>query len=156
MILKIQTGLDNEILRTQVSSVRNFDASLKKDVQNMEETMTQKDTKTKVKGVGLAANQVGLNKRIILVTLGVGGKRTKIVPMINPEILWLSKHTSIKEEGCLSIPEVYKKISRPSKVQARWQNIEGNWCEKKFDDWDARIFLHEFDHLEGVLFTDYL
>ena len=155
--MKVITGEKNEILRTKCEVVTNFDENLAKLLDEMQETMLYEDPETGLIGVGLAANQVGINQRIILITLGVGTKKAgKILPMINPEILELSKETVKMEEGCLSLPNVFGKVVRPAKVKVKWQNLAGNWCERKFEGWDARIFLHEFDHLEGVLFTDYL
>ena len=123
----------------------------------MEETMTTPDPKTEIKGVGIAANQVGISKRIILITFNYEtNKKWKITTMINPEILEVSQKETAMEEGCLSVPGEFGKVKRPTKVKVKWQNILGNWCEKKLDNWDARIFLHEYDHLEGKLFTDYL
>ncbi len=156
-MLTIETGTENKILRTHCEPVTKFDDGLKSLIQEMEATMTAPDPETGIKGVGLAANQVGKNLRLLLMTLNVNtNKDHKIVAMINPEILELSKEKIEMEEGCLSLPGKFFKLSRPAKVKVRWQNEEGNWCEKKFEKWDARIFLHEYDHLEGILFTDYL
>lgn len=156
-MMKLELGEDNKILRTKCETVQCFDENLAKLLEEMQETMLYEDPETGLIGVGLAANQVGLNKRIMLITLGVGTKKAgKVLPIINPEILELSNDKVSMEEGCLSLPNVYGKVMRPSKVKVKWQNVAGNWCEKKFDGWDARIFLHEYDHLEGVMFTDYL
>jgi peptide deformylase len=156
-MLHIQTGETNEILRTKCEPVTEFDSALVTLIKEMEETMLSEDPKTGVKGVGLAGNQVGEGKRILLITQNVCTRKDhKVLAMVNPEILELSKKEVTMEEGCLSLPEQFAKISRPAKVKVRWQNVEGNWCEKKLVKWDARIFLHEYDHLEGVLFTDYL
>ncbi len=157
-MLKILTAdKDNKTLRTRCEEVTVFDEKLKNIVEEMFETMTTPLPKSEIKGVGIAANQVGIMKRIIIVTFNYETtKKYKITTMINPEILEISKNKISMEEGCLSLPDKYAKITRPSKVKVRWQNINGNLCEKKLDKWDARIFLHEFDHLEGKLFTDYL
>ena len=156
-MMKVITGENNEILRKKCEKVTEFDENLAKFVSEMQETMLYEDPETGLVGVGLAANQVGVNKRIILITLGVGTKKAgKVLPMINPEILELSDEKVKMEEGCLSLPNVFGKVVRPAKVKVKWQNLAGNWCERKFDKWDARIFLHEFDHLEGIMFTDYL
>jgi peptide deformylase len=153
----IQTGDKNPILRTVTKLVSIFDDKLEILVEEMIETMTAPDKKTGVRGVGLAANQVGIDARILLLTLNVSTKKEhKIVPMINPEVRERSKHEIWMEEGCLSVPDVFFKVKRATKVKVRWQNLAGNWCERKFDKWDARIFLHELDHLDGKLFTDYL
>jgi peptide deformylase len=153
----IQTGETNSILRTKCEPVTLFDNSLVEFITEMQETMLADDPKTGIRGVGLAGNQVGAGKRVLLVTQNVGTKKeTKVLAMVNPEIIECSKKEVTMEEGCLSLPGQFAKISRPAKVKVKWQNVEGNWCEKKLDKWDARIFLHEYDHLEGILFTDYL
>ncbi len=153
----IQTGETNAILRTKCEPVTLFDESLSAFIIEMQETMLAEDPKTGIKGVGLAGNQVGEGKRLLLITQNVGTKKeNKVLAMVNPEIIEHSKRTVVMEEGCLSLPGQFAKLSRPSKVKVRWQNMEGNWCEKKLEKWDARIFLHEYDHLEGILFTDYL
>ncbi len=147
---------DAQILRTVCNPVQHFDDALASFVEEMIETMTAPDPETQVVGIGLAANQINVNTRVLLITQNVGTKKDyKILPMINPEILELSRKKIWMEEGCLSLPGVFGSVERPAKVKVRWQNISGNWCEKKLDKWDARIFLHEYDHLEGILFTDY-
>ncbi len=156
-MLEIQTNDNNPILRVICKKVDNFDIPLIKNIKEMAETMLAPDPETKVKGIGIAANQVGIDARIILITLNINTKKDhKILPLINPEIIEVSEKKVVMEEGCLSVPGKFAKISRPGKVKARWQNMQGKWCEKKFEKWDARIFLHEYDHLEGILFTDYL
>lgn len=156
-MLPIITGEDKSILRTRCQPVTMFDEKLKRLVSEMTETMLEPEGEHKVRGVGLAAPQVDVDARVMLVTFNVATKKDhKVVTMINPEIVETSEQMVKLEEGCLSLPGVFGKVSRPAKVKARWQNVDGNWCEKKLDGWDARIFLHEYDHLEGVLFIDYL
>jgi len=155
--MKIETGNQNPILRTVAKPVEVFDRKLGKTVRQMESIMLREDPKTGVYGVGLAANQIGIDAQIFLFTTNVGTKKDKkIITVINPEILEFSPTKVTLEEGCLSVPDFYANISRPMKIHARWQNLDGMWCERKFSKWDARIFLHEFDHLRGILFTDYL
>ena len=133
-----------------------FDEKLKKTVDAMIATMLSPD-QGDVTGIGLAANQVGLLDRIMIVTLNVNTKKDhKVVAMINPEIVWESEDKVVMEEGCLSLPKTFGKVIRPAKIKVKWQNVDGNVCEKKLASWDARIFQHEYDHLEGVLFIDYL
>ena len=151
------TGADKPILRKVLEPVTDFDTGLGTIIDTMEETMLHPDPKTGVSGVGLAANQVGLDMRLMLVMMNVGTKKDqRVVAMVNPEITDYSNHEVVMEEGCLSLPGEYGKVARPSKVQVKWQNEQGHWCEKKFDGWDARIIQHEYDHLNGKLFTDYL
>ena len=156
MKLDIITGKDESVLRAKALPVTEFDKDLETLVINMVETMLEPDNGEDVTGIGLAANQVNILKRIMIVTFNVNTrKKHKIVPMINPEILELSPSTIAYEEGCLSLPGQYGQVTRPAKVKARWQNLKGNWCEKRLEGWDARIFLHELDHLNGKLFIDY-
>ncbi len=156
-MLDIITGDQNPVLRSTCEKVEIFDEKLQSLVAEMQETMLHEDPETGIRGVGLAANQVGINQRIILVSFNVGTKKEqKITPMINPEILSLSPQKVLMEEGCLSIPGEFGEVARPATAQVRWQGVDGKWREKRLRDWDARIFLHEFDHLEGKLFTDYL
>jgi len=155
--MEIITGADKKILRTVCKPVEKFDVTLKKLAEEMEETMLAQDPETEVKGVGLAAPQIGVNARFMLVTFHVGRRRAhKVIPMTNPEILEFSKDKVLMEEGCLSLPGMFGKVLRPAKIRVRWQNLDGRWCEKKLEHWDARVFQHEYDHLEGVLFIDYL
>lgn len=148
---------NEEVLRKRCEEVTVFDEKLKKLVNKMEKTMTTPDPETDIKGIGLAANQVGISQRIMIVTLNYETKKKwKITPMVNPQIIEFSTKEVAIEEGCLSVPGVFEKVKRPSKIKVKWQNVKGNVCEKKLEKWDARIFLHEYDHLEGKLFTDYL
>ena len=156
-MFKIETGKDNAILRKVCKEVDVFDENLKSTINEMVETMTAPDPETDIVGIGLAANQCGIDARILVITLNVNTKKEhKIVAMVNPEVLEFSKNEVSLEEGCLSLPNTFAKVTRPQKVRVRWQNYEGNICEKKLSDWDARIFQHELDHLNGKLFTDYL
>jgi len=155
-MLTIVTGKDQPILHTVCKTVEKFDDDLIDLLTDMEDTMLG-DQEGGVSGIGLAANQVGIDARIMLVTFNVGQKKNmKVVPMINPEIIEVSEQKISMEEGCLSLPGQLGQVIRPAKIKARWQNAKGNWCEKKLNGWDARIFLHELDHLDGKLFIDYL
>ena len=152
----ILTGSDNKILRTPAEPVTKFDQQLKDTVEMMTETMLNPDGQD-VTGIGLAAPQIGIGQQIILVTQNLTAKKgQKILAMINPKIIETSATTTRYEEGCLSLPGAYGRVTRPAKVKVRWQNLAGHFCERKFDGWDARIFLHEYDHLVGKLFIDYL
>lgn len=101
-------------------------------------------------GIGLAAPQVGHNIRLIIVQLSNG----KVCEMINPRISWCSPERVVIEEGCLSIPGKFEWVERPSKVRVKFQTLDGEykyWCLHKMD---ARVVLHEYDHLEGILMTE--
>lgn len=153
--MNIITGADQKVLRTKAEPIKIFDENLKKLVKEMKETMLN-PSKDGITGIGIAAPQVGVLKRVMLVTFGLNTKNDQVKVMVNPEIIEQSKQQVIMEEGCLSLPGEYGKVKRAAKIKVRWQNTDGAWAEKKLDGWDARIFLHEYDHLEGILFTDYL
>lgn len=104
------------------------------------------------KGIGLSANQVGINARVFV--MGSKDYTEKGHAFFNPMII---KHTDSIDfllEGCLSFPNIFVKVKRPSKILAKWQNTKGEWQEGELKGYDCRCFLHEFDHLEGVVFQD--
>jgi len=106
-------------------------------------------------GVGLAAPQVGVSKRIIVVDLSVGENEDALHVLINPEIV--SKEGEvICEEGCLSVPDIKEKVARPYRVVARGLDLEGRPVEIEGEDLLARALCHEVDHLDGILFVDKL
>ena len=146
MILNIETGRDNPILRKKSDVVREITKKTAKLIKDMEETMIIN------KGVGLAAPQIGIHSRIILVTLD----SKQILPMINPRIIASSKNTVIAEEGCLSLPGEWGKVKRPRDVTVDFFTTKNQKIIMKFEDFEAREIQHEIDHLDGVLFTDYL
>jgi peptide deformylase len=106
-------------------------------------------------GVGLAAPQVGVSKQICLVHLSKSekGKNSKDIVMINPNIIFKSELESEMIEGCLSFPEEYWKIWRPTNVVVEYQNIKGKKQTLRAGGWLARVVLHEVDHLNGKIFT---
>jgi peptide deformylase len=106
-------------------------------------------------GVGLAAPQVGVNKRIIVVDLSVGEDEDALHVLINPEIVF-KEGEAVCEEGCLSVPEIKEKVSRPYRVVVRGLDLEGRAVEIEGEDLLARAFCHEVDHLDGILFVEKL
>ena len=106
-------------------------------------------------GVGLAAPQVGVNKRLIVVDLSVGENKEALHVLINPEII-AKEGESVSEEGCLSVPDIKEKVARPYKVVARGLDLEGRRVEIEGEDLLARALCHEIDHLDGILFVDKL
>lgn len=120
-------------------------------VQNMFETMHEAN------GIGLAANQIGLLKQILVVDISdtEAGKGTKPLLVINPEIVDEEGEVEF-EEGCLSIPDIREKVWRPESIRLRFQDINLKVHEKDFDGLFSRVLQHEIDHLNGILFTDYL
>jgi peptide deformylase len=106
-------------------------------------------------GVGLAAPQVGVNKRLIVVDLSVGEDEDALHVLINPEIV-TKEGEIVGEEGCLSVPDIKEKVARPYKVVARGLDLEGQQIEIEGEDLLARALCHEIDHLDGILFVDKL
>src|SRR5579875_1129851 len=107
-------------------------------------------------GIGLAAVQVGVPKRVIVMDLAREGEPPQPRHFVNPEILWRSEETAPYEEGCLSVPEIYDEIERPARVRLRYLDFHGNAIEEDADGLYAVCMQHEMDHLEGVLFIDHL
>jgi peptide deformylase len=106
-------------------------------------------------GIGLAAPQVGVTKRVIVMDCIKEGPAEPMA-LVNPEVIWSSEDLSTYEEGCLSIPEQYAEVKRPAEVQVRWLDLEGQVQERQFAGLWATCVQHEIDHLDGKLFIDYL
>lgn len=108
-------------------------------------------------GVGLAAPQVGVTKRLLVMDCvkEVGAPARPMV-LVNPAVTWTSEDLSVYEEGCLSIPDQYAEIERPAEVRVRWTGLDGREQEEQFAGLWATCVQHEIDHLEGRLFIDYL
>ena len=108
-------------------------------------------------GIGLAAPQIGVMKRLIVLDCVKDAEaEPRPIAMFNPEILWRSDEKSVYEEGCLSIPDQYAEVERPSEVEVRWLNPEGEVQQEHFTGLWATCVQHEIDHLDGKLFIDYL
>lgn len=144
MALRIRL-LGDPILRQKAKKIEIIDESLRKIAKEMVGIMYSGD------GVGLAAPQVGLSIRLIVVDIGDGWDA-----YINPEIIEKSDEIIVGEEGCLSIPEVFEEVPRPRWIKIKYQDFNGNYHEELKEDYAARVFAHEIDHLEGKLFIDYL
>jgi peptide deformylase len=106
-------------------------------------------------GIGLAAPQVGVGKRVIVVDLSVGEDPDQLHVLVNPEIV-AKEGEAVCEEGCLSVPEIREKIARPYRVKVRGLDLEGRPVEVEGEDLLARAFCHEIDHLDGILFVEKL
>jgi peptide deformylase len=103
-------------------------------------------------GIGLAANQVGIKARVFV--MGYTGNPEAAQAFFNPMVVATVDELEELEEGCLSFPGIYVNIKRPKKILARWQNSQGEWQESEFDGYNCKCFLHELDHLEGIVFQD--
>lgn len=143
-------SLPDRRLRAVSKSVENIDPDVKKLVEDMFETMYD------APGVGLAAIQLGVPLRVVTIDATRGDDEKQPVALINPELIWTSDESSTMEEGCLSIPEFADEVLRPEKIKARFTNLEGQTVEVEADGLFARVFQHELDHLNGVLFIDHL
>jgi peptide deformylase len=107
-------------------------------------------------GIGLAATQVGEMKRMVVMDLSKEDEPNDPIVMINPEILGYSEDTVTTEEGCLSIPELFYDVERPAEVTVRYTDLDGNTVEREAKERLAICVQHELDHLDGVLYIDYL
>ncbi len=107
-------------------------------------------------GVGLAAPQVGVLKRIIVVDTATRDEDPRPYRMANPEIVWVSDDAVCREEGCLSLPDQYADVTRPERIRVRYLDAENEIRELEADGLLARCIQHEMDHLEGTLFVDHL
>ena len=107
-------------------------------------------------GIGLAAPQVGILKRLVVIDCSDNKDKKKPLKLINPEITKSSKNISEFEEGCLSLPSQYAKVLRPSEITLKYRNIEGLICESEFGGLEATCIQHEIDHLDGKLFVDHI
>lgn len=129
-------------------------ADLSDDLRNLADDMLK--TMYGAPGVGLAAPQVGvLSRLIVLDCIKTEGPARPLI-MFNPQVLSVSDDRNVYEEGCLSIPEHYADVERPKQVRVGWIDRDGNPREEEFDDLWATCMQHEIDHLDGKLFIDYL
>lgn len=167
--------LPDPVLKEKGSVIENIDADIQSQAKKMVNTMYDG------RGIGLAANQVGLLNRMFVMDLPEGSWRygeeidgiltieagyrsgqADDAPMrkprvfINPEVVWESEQKSVYEEGCLSIPQQYAPVVRPAAIKVKYQDIDKTTYEEEFEGLDAACVQHEIDHLNGVLFIDYL
>ena len=140
----------NEILRKKSLPVDNVD----KDLQILMDDML--DTMYAAPGIGLAAIQVGIPKRVIVLDIEQKEGEKKPLFFVNPEIIQKSKNLSTYEEGCLSVPGQFAEIDRPDKCHIKYLDYYGEKKEIKAEGMLATCIQHEMDHLEGILFIDYL
>ena len=142
----------NKILRQKSNLVDKIDKNIQDLMDDMLETLYA------APGIGLAAIQVGVAKRIIVMDITRDRDKEPKNPMyfINPEIVWKSEGFNTYEEGCLSVPNQFAEIDRPKECQIKYLDYYGNPKEQKVDGLLATCIQHEMDHLEGILFIDYL
>ena len=137
--------LGDPVLRIETTPVGAVTDDVRKLIDDMFDTMHAAN------GIGLAAPQVGVSKRITVIDLSLGKDPEQRLVLINPEIL-TSEGKQYEEEGCLSFPEIHEKVSRAFRVRIRAQDEKGEWFEMDGEELLSRCFQHEIDHLDGVLF----
>jgi peptide deformylase len=137
-------------LRLVSAPVEKVTTEVRRLADDMFETMYE------APGIGLAAIQIGVPQRLITMDLAKKDDPSTPRVFINPEILWSSEETSTYEEGCLSIPEYYEEVERPARVRVRFTDLDGKVHEEEAEGLFATCIQHEIDHLNGVLFVDYL
>ena len=140
----------NKILRQKSFNVEKVDEELQRLMNDMTETMYA------APGIGLAAIQVGVPKRVIVIDISKKEGMKNPMYFINPEIINKSQNNSIYEEGCLSVPEQFAEIERPDRCHVKYLDYYGEPKEIKARGMLATCIQHEVDHLEGILFIDYL
>ncbi|AWU94434.1 peptide deformylase [Azospirillum ramasamyi] len=138
------------ILKRKAQPVAEVDARVVKLMDDMVETMYDAN------GIGLAAPQVGVLDRVIVVDVHEKGEPPNPIRLANPEIVWSSDEKSVCEEGCLSVPEQYAEVTRPQRIRVRYLDEKNQQQEIEADGMLATCIQHEIDHLNGVLFVDYL
>lgn len=168
-------NVPSPVLKQKGAVIENINADIQAQANKMVNTMYDGN------GIGLAANQVGLLNRMFVMDLpegswqygdeidgiltieagyrsGQGADKVMRKPriFINPKVVWESEQKSVYEEGCLSIPQQYAPVVRPASVKVTYQDIDGATYEEEFEGLDAACVQHEIDHLDGVLFIDYL
>ena len=138
------------ILRKKSEPLHQVDNDTRKLLDDMLKTMYA------ASGIGLAAVQIGILKRIIVIDISKNEEKKNPIFLINPEITFKSKETSIYEEGCLSMPGHFAEIERPAKCKINYINYHGKKAELKAEGLLSTCVQHEIDHLNGILFIDYL
>jgi peptide deformylase len=144
MILKI-VKYPEPVLSQPGEPVTDFNGELKKLVDDMFETMYASQ------GIGLAAPQVAVGKRVTIIDLSQGKDPEQKLVLVNPEIIFRDGK-QYEEEGCLSFPEIREKVQRAATVKVRAQDLKGKWFEMDGEELLSRAFQHEIDHLDGMLF----
>ena len=147
--MKIRT-IGDRCLRVKSEEVEFDKERIGKLYKDMCDTMWEAD------GIGLAAPQIGINERIIIIdeTTEEHGRYAHL--MVNPKITWKSEEKVLFDEGCLSVPDQNGEVLRPKEIKLTFQNKDGKYKKWKLDGIAARVVQHEIDHLDGILFVDYL
>ncbi|MFV0281510.1 MAG: peptide deformylase [Rhodoblastus sp.] len=137
-------------LRLVSKPVERVDDDIRRLMDDMLETMYD------APGIGLAAIQIAIPRRVVVIDTAKEGEEARPVCFVNPEVVWSSEEKRVYQEGCLSIPEYYEDVERPARIRARYLDREGRENEIEADGLLATALQHEIDHLNGVLFIDHL
>jgi len=137
-------------LKRKSQAVAKVDGEVRRLMDDMLETMYA------APGIGLAAPQVGVTRRVIVLDVAKDGQPRQPFAMVNPELLWVSDEDNTHEEGCLSLPEHYAEVTRPARVRVRYIDREDEIRTLEADGLLATVVQHEMDHLDGILFVDHL
>ena len=150
MTLLPVTLIGDKILKKKTSNLKEVDVKTVELIRDMFDTMRNAN------GIGLAANQVGADKSIIVIDVSIveGNEEIKPIVFINPKITFRSEEKIKIEEGCLSIPDIRAEIERPESITVVYKDTEFKEKSLKADGLLARVIQHEYDHLQGILFTD--
>ena len=136
-------------LKAVSTPVEKVDAEIRKLAEDMADSMYAAE------GIGLAAVQIGVAKRVIVMDLDQKDGKKDWRVFINPKITWASEEMATFEEGCLSVPEIWDDVERPARIKAEYLDLDGKTVEIEADGMLATCLQHEMDHLEGVLFIDH-
>ena len=138
------------VLKQKAEKVDGVDDEMRKVLDDMLETMYAEN------GCGLAAPQVGVSKRVVVIDIAHEGEEPNPLYMVNPEIIWRSEEKEVCEEGCLSLPTLRAEVERPASVRIKYLDYNGDECELCAEDFLAVAVQHELDHLDGVLYIDHV
>lgn len=141
--------IGDDILRQVASEVDEFDDKLVRLGEEMIDIMHDSD------GIGLAAPQVGISRRFLVIDISPLEKEAEPMVFVNPVIIESMGECTL-EEGCLSVPEVHEDVTRPEEILLKYYTPTGEAKTEKYSDWMSRVLQHEIDHLNGILFVDYL
>jgi len=137
-------------LRAVSATLETVDSAVRRLAEDMIESMYAAN------GIGLAAVQVGVPRRILVMDLAKKGGEKEPKIYVNPRILWSSDEMAVCEEGCLSVPDIWEEVERPAQIRAEYLDAEGNRVTLEAEGLLATCLQHEMDHLEGVLFVDHI
>ncbi len=148
-LLPIITAPDPR-LKVVCEPVETVTDEIRKLMDDMLETMYA------APGIGLAAPQVGVTKRVVVIDTAREDEKPAPMRLVNPEVVWASEETKIYDEGCLSVPEHYSEVERPDRVRLRYLDTDNQKVEVEVDGLTAVCVQHEIDHLDGILFVDHI